>query len=139
ASDLTGPQHTFPPPWLPAASINGVEIIPIDNSADLYREGAFTRLAYGGGVMLSAIYSSIGQTLAAMLVARAKCGACGASGSRGTAHRGYARAKVSAQAEPADDRGRHRGRPAGAQAAQGATAIGRVIARLARRRGDRMM
>jgi hypothetical protein len=58
-----------------------------------------------------------------MLVARAKCGACGASGSRGTAHRGYARAKVSAQAEPADDRGRHRGRPAGAQAAQSAKVI----------------
>ena len=40
ASNLTGPQHTFPAPWFPAATINGVEIIPIDNSADLYREGA---------------------------------------------------------------------------------------------------
>ena len=40
ASNLTGPQHTFPAPWFPAAKVNGVEIIPIDNSADLYREGA---------------------------------------------------------------------------------------------------
>jgi hypothetical protein len=40
ASNLTGPRHVFPKPWLPAATINGVEIIPIDNSADLYREGA---------------------------------------------------------------------------------------------------
>jgi hypothetical protein len=41
ASNLSGPQHTFPAPWFPAATINGVEIIPIYNSADLYREGAF--------------------------------------------------------------------------------------------------
>jgi hypothetical protein len=40
ASNLTGPQHAFPAPWFPAARVNGVEIIPIDNSADLYREGA---------------------------------------------------------------------------------------------------
>jgi len=40
ASNLTGPQHTFPAPWFPAAKVKGVEIIPIDNSADLYREGA---------------------------------------------------------------------------------------------------
>jgi hypothetical protein len=39
ASSLTGPQHTFPKPWFPAAKVNGVEITPIDNSADLYREG----------------------------------------------------------------------------------------------------
>jgi hypothetical protein len=40
ASNLTGPQHAFPAPWFPATRVNGVEIIPIDNSADLYREGA---------------------------------------------------------------------------------------------------
>jgi hypothetical protein len=40
ASNLTGPQHALPAPWFPAARVNGVEIIPIDNSADLYREGA---------------------------------------------------------------------------------------------------
>jgi PcfJ-like protein len=40
ASNMTGPQLTFPAPWFPAATINDVNIIPIDNSADLYREGA---------------------------------------------------------------------------------------------------
>jgi PcfJ-like protein len=40
ASKLSGPQHMFPAPWLPAATVNGLDIIPIDNSADLYREGA---------------------------------------------------------------------------------------------------
>jgi hypothetical protein len=40
ASNLTGPQHAFPKPCFPAARVNGLEIIPIDNSADLYREGA---------------------------------------------------------------------------------------------------
>jgi hypothetical protein len=40
ASNLTGPQYSFPVPWFRAARVNGVEIIPIDNSADLYREGA---------------------------------------------------------------------------------------------------
>src|SRR5262249_804977 len=40
ASNLTGPQHTFPAPWFPAAMVNGVEVIPIENNADLYREGA---------------------------------------------------------------------------------------------------
>jgi PcfJ-like protein len=47
ASNLTGPQHTFPAPWFPATTINGVEIIPIDNSADLYREGAFMHHCIG--------------------------------------------------------------------------------------------
>jgi PcfJ-like protein len=47
ASNLTGPQHTFPAPWFPAATVNGVEIIPIDNSADLYREGAFMHHCIG--------------------------------------------------------------------------------------------
>jgi PcfJ-like protein len=40
ASNMSGPQYAFPVPWLPAATINGVDIVPIDNSADLYREGA---------------------------------------------------------------------------------------------------
>jgi PcfJ-like protein len=47
ASNLTGPQHTFPAPWFPAAAINGVEIIPIDNSANLYREGALMHHCIG--------------------------------------------------------------------------------------------
>jgi hypothetical protein len=40
ASRLDGPQHAFPPPWIEATKIDGLDIIPIDNSADLYREGA---------------------------------------------------------------------------------------------------
>jgi hypothetical protein len=40
ACNLSGPQYTFPAPWLPAATVSGLDIIPIDNSADLYREGA---------------------------------------------------------------------------------------------------
>jgi hypothetical protein len=40
ASNLSGPQHIFPAPWLPPATVNGLDIIPIDNSASLYREGA---------------------------------------------------------------------------------------------------
>jgi hypothetical protein len=40
ASNLDGPRLTFPAPWFPAVTINGLDIIPIDNSADLYREGA---------------------------------------------------------------------------------------------------
>jgi PcfJ-like protein len=40
ASNQTGPQHAFPAPWSPAVRVNGLEIIPIDNNADLYREGA---------------------------------------------------------------------------------------------------
>ena len=47
ASNLTGPQHTFPAPWFPADTINGLEIIPIDNSADLYREGALMHHCIG--------------------------------------------------------------------------------------------
>ena len=47
ASNLTGPQHAFPAPWFPAARVNGLEIIPIDNSADLYREGAFMHHCIG--------------------------------------------------------------------------------------------
>jgi PcfJ-like protein len=47
ASNLTGPQHAFPAPWFPAATVNGVEIIPIDNSADLYREGALMHHCVG--------------------------------------------------------------------------------------------
>jgi hypothetical protein len=47
ASNLSGPQHAFPQPWFPAATINGVEIIPIDNSADLYREGLFMHHCIG--------------------------------------------------------------------------------------------
>jgi PcfJ-like protein len=47
ASNLTGPQHTFPTPLFPGATIDGLEIIPIDNGADLYREGALMHQCIG--------------------------------------------------------------------------------------------
>jgi hypothetical protein len=40
ASNMTGPQYAFPAPWYPAAKSGTYEIVPIDNNADLYREGA---------------------------------------------------------------------------------------------------
>jgi hypothetical protein len=39
ACRLDGPEHAFPPPWTPATKVDGLDIVPIDNSADLYREG----------------------------------------------------------------------------------------------------
>lgn len=40
ASDMSGPQFGFPAPWYPAAKLGAFEILPIDNSGELYREGA---------------------------------------------------------------------------------------------------
>jgi hypothetical protein len=40
ASDMSGPQYAFPKAWYPAAKIGAYEILPIDSSAELYREGA---------------------------------------------------------------------------------------------------
>jgi PcfJ-like protein len=39
ASHLDGPTFVFPPPWYPTARIGKYDILPIVNSADLYREG----------------------------------------------------------------------------------------------------
>lgn len=39
ANNLDGPEYVFPAPWFPATTVNGIDIIPITNSADLYREG----------------------------------------------------------------------------------------------------
>ena len=39
ASHMDGPEFAFPPPWYPAATVGNLEIIPIDSSAELYREG----------------------------------------------------------------------------------------------------
>jgi hypothetical protein len=47
ASRLDGPQHAFPPPWIAAAKFGRLDIVPIDNSADLYREGYFMRHCVG--------------------------------------------------------------------------------------------
>ena len=47
ANNLDGPQYSFPKPWLPATRLNGYEIVPIANGADLYREGAAMRHCVG--------------------------------------------------------------------------------------------
>jgi PcfJ-like protein len=40
AAGMNGPAAAFPAPWYPAAKIGDYDIVPIDNSAALYREGA---------------------------------------------------------------------------------------------------
>jgi PcfJ-like protein len=40
ASHISGPDLAFPSPWYPAAQIGDYDIVPIDNSAALYLEGA---------------------------------------------------------------------------------------------------
>ena len=39
AGNMNGPNSQFPEPWLLAENSGGFDIIPITNSADLYREG----------------------------------------------------------------------------------------------------
>jgi PcfJ-like protein len=59
ARDLDGPQYSFPEPWLPATELNGREIIPITNAAELYREGAAMRhcaRTYADDVMAGRCY-----------------------------------------------------------------------------------
>jgi hypothetical protein len=40
ASHMTGPDLALPPPWYPAAKVGDLEIVPIEDSGELYREGA---------------------------------------------------------------------------------------------------
>jgi hypothetical protein len=47
AARLDGPQHAFLSPWIAACKIDGLDIIPIDNSADLYREGTLMHHCIG--------------------------------------------------------------------------------------------
>ena len=39
AANMTGPTVKFPEPWCPGGIFGGFDIVPITNSADLYREG----------------------------------------------------------------------------------------------------
>jgi hypothetical protein len=39
AANLTGPNLEFPDPWCPGTASGAFDIVPITNSADLYREG----------------------------------------------------------------------------------------------------
>jgi hypothetical protein len=47
ASHMSGPNLAFPPPWYPAAKIGDYDIVPIDDSAALYLEGAAMRHCVG--------------------------------------------------------------------------------------------
>jgi hypothetical protein len=40
AAAMDGPDATFPPPWYPSAKVGGFDFLPIETSAELYREGA---------------------------------------------------------------------------------------------------
>jgi hypothetical protein len=40
AARMDGPDAAFPPPWYPAAKAGDFDILPIERSAELYREGA---------------------------------------------------------------------------------------------------
>jgi hypothetical protein len=53
AANMTGPDVTFPAPWYPAAKVGDYDILPIEDSASLYREGAAMHHcvgAYAGNV-----------------------------------------------------------------------------------------
>jgi PcfJ-like protein len=39
AGEMSGPQYQFPPPWFPAQTIGAYELVPIDNTNDLWLEG----------------------------------------------------------------------------------------------------
>jgi hypothetical protein len=40
ATAMDGPDAAFPPPWYPAAKVGDLDFLPIEKSAELYREGA---------------------------------------------------------------------------------------------------
>jgi hypothetical protein len=59
AAGMSGPEFTFPAPWFPAAQVGDVEILPITDSAELYREGARMHHCvgtYGREVMCGSVY-----------------------------------------------------------------------------------
>jgi hypothetical protein len=55
AAAMDGPAATFPPPWYAAAKIGDFDIVPIDNSAALYREG--TAMHHCVGTFTDAVQS----------------------------------------------------------------------------------
>ena len=82
ASHMDGPQFAFPPPWYPAVKVGAFEILPIDNSAELYREGAAMHHCVGsyadevkcGGIYIYSVRRD-GKRLATLALARNGCGA----------------------------------------------------------------
>ena len=77
ASHMGGPQFVFPAPWYPAAKFGAYEIFPIDNSAELYREGAAMHHCVGtygaqvkrGGVYVYSVRRN-GERLATLALGR---------------------------------------------------------------------
>jgi hypothetical protein len=77
ASHMDGPDVAFPPPWYPPAKVGGYEIVPIDNSAALYREGAAMKHCVGtyagdvrgGGLYVYSVHRN-GERTATFALAR---------------------------------------------------------------------
>ena len=55
AANMTGRNFEFPEPWCPGGAFGGFDIVPITNSADLYREGKL--LHHCGGTYVGRAHS----------------------------------------------------------------------------------
>jgi hypothetical protein len=79
AANMTGPDIAFPEPWYPAAKVGDYNIVPIEDSASLYREGSTMHHCVGtyadsvrkGGVQIYSVRRD-GVRLATFSLAR--CG-----------------------------------------------------------------
>ena len=77
ATHMDGPEFAFPAPWYPSAKLGHYEILPIDNSAALYREGAAMHHCVGtyadavkyGGVYIYSVRCD-GKRVATLALAR---------------------------------------------------------------------
>jgi hypothetical protein len=74
---MSGPDLTFPSPWFPATKIGDYEVVPIDNSAALYREGAAMHHCVGtyagavrGGTLYIYSVRRDGERVATLALAR---------------------------------------------------------------------
>jgi hypothetical protein len=81
ASNMTGPDLALPPPWYPVAKVGDLEIVPIDNNGDLYREGAAMHhcvTTYAGDVRDGRLYvysvRRDGERVATLALARDQSG-----------------------------------------------------------------
>ena len=77
AAGMSGPQFTFPPAWYPAAKLGAYDILPIEDSGSLYREGAamhhcvgtYAPEVRGGGICVYSVRCE-GQRLATLALGR---------------------------------------------------------------------
>jgi hypothetical protein len=77
ANEMDGPDHVFPPPWYPATKSGAYDILPIDNSAALYREGramhhcigSYGEEIKGGGIYVYSVQRE-GERVATLALAR---------------------------------------------------------------------